>query len=115
MSEPKYKLVMVDRFLSWPLPKDFAPDGGVSFTPLNNPSCWPTGTNLLTAEQARSMIEHMLGGTAIRRGDLVHVCEGPCTGTRATVRLTDGHEALLDLDGRNAGIVVLLEHCMGVA
>lgn len=53
--------MMVDRFLSWPLPKDFAPDGGISFTPLNNPSCWPIGTNLLTAEQARDMIEHLFG------------------------------------------------------
>ena len=51
---------MVDRFLSWPLPKDFAPDAGISFTPINHPDCWPIGTNLLTAEQARNMIEHML-------------------------------------------------------
>lgn len=54
---------MVDRFLSWPLPKDFAPDGGVSFMPLNNPSCWPIGTNLLHAGQAREMIEYILADT----------------------------------------------------
>lgn len=52
---------MVDRFLSWELPKDFAPDGGIEFTPPNNPAFfWPTGTNLLTADQARVMIEHLL-------------------------------------------------------
>ena len=50
---------MVDRFLSWPLPKDFMPDGGVLFKPI--PNHQPIGTNLLTAEQARKMIEHMQG------------------------------------------------------
>lgn len=56
---------MVDRFLSWQLPKDFMPDGGVSFRHVPDargymPS-WPVGTNLLTAEQARAMIEHIMG------------------------------------------------------
>ena len=57
---------MVDRFLSWPLPKDFSPDGGIVFK--NSPDArgyapyQPIGTNLLTAEQARGMIEHILGG-----------------------------------------------------
>jgi hypothetical protein len=67
---------MVDRFLSWKLPNDFHPDGGVSFartyngykdgkftknitlTPKN--PFWPVGTNLFTADQAKAMIEHML-------------------------------------------------------
>ena len=53
--------VMVNRFLTWKLPEDFAPDGGISFGPLpyqthSNPH-WPTGTNLLTADQAREMFE----------------------------------------------------------
>lgn len=51
---------MVDRFLSWPLPKDFAPDGGISFTPSTHPHGWPTGTNLLYADQARAMFEYVL-------------------------------------------------------
>lgn len=56
---------MVDRFLGWKLPKDFAPDAGISFKPTkpdgyDEPGCWPTGTNLLTAEQAREMVKHML-------------------------------------------------------
>lgn len=54
---------MVDRFLSWKLPKDFCPDAGISFKPtkpyevdeLGN-SWWPIGTNLLTADQARQML-----------------------------------------------------------
>ena len=54
----------VDRFLSWQLPKDFAPDCHVSFDPRpdarGNPITWPVGTNLLSAEQATAMFEHCL-------------------------------------------------------
>lgn len=49
---------MVSRFLSWSLPKDFAPDGGISFTPLAH--SWPIGTNVLDHAQARAMLEHVL-------------------------------------------------------
>jgi len=55
---------MVDRFLGWKLPTDFSPDGGVTLTPSHvTPSSplWPTGTNLLTADQARQMFEHAIG------------------------------------------------------
>lgn len=51
---------MVDRFLAWPLPQDFHPDSGISFTPPSNPAWWPTGTNLLSAEQAKAMFEYVL-------------------------------------------------------
>lgn len=51
---------MVDRFLSWSLPKDFSPDCGIRFTPVNHPNSWPVGTNLLTATQAQAMLEHVL-------------------------------------------------------
>jgi hypothetical protein len=59
---------MVDRFLGWKLPEAFHPDAGITFSPahpyagdaLGN-SRWPIGTNLLTAEQAREMIVHLLG------------------------------------------------------
>ena len=58
---------MVDRFLAWPLPKDFAPDCGISFDgrkddEWNKGKTWPVGTNLLTADQARAMLEYVLGG-----------------------------------------------------
>jgi hypothetical protein len=57
---------MVNRFLSWKLPKDFAPDAGISFRPTKpdgyDTHWWPIGTNLLTADQAREMIVHLLGG-----------------------------------------------------
>jgi len=51
---------MVDLFLSWRLPSDFQPDGGISFTSRPIHESWPTGTNLFTATQARGMIEHLL-------------------------------------------------------
>lgn len=51
---------MTDAFLGWNLPKDFAPDAGVSFSPPTNSHGWPVGTNLFTAEQARQMFEHCL-------------------------------------------------------
>ena len=57
---------MVDRFLCWPLPKDFAPDGRIFFDPSPDAAgydpTWPVGTNLLTAVQARQMFEYALNG-----------------------------------------------------
>jgi hypothetical protein len=51
---------IVGRFLTWKLPSDFQPDCGVSFVKPNHPTSWPVGTNLLTATQARDMLEHVL-------------------------------------------------------
>lgn len=57
---------MVNRFLAWPLPKDFAPDGGISFERVSNKGTpheyerHPSGTNLLTATQAEEMVRFML-------------------------------------------------------
>ena len=57
---------MIDRFLTWKLPADFAPDGGISFEKIagaNGPHPFdrePVGTNLLTATQAADMVHHML-------------------------------------------------------
>lgn len=62
---------MVSRFLSWKLPEDFHPDAGISFSPHFNVEYnakqgkppqrhEPVGTNLLTATQARAMLEHVL-------------------------------------------------------
>ena len=59
---------MVDRFLSWRLPDDFSPDAGISFKPTFNEHTAhpmrhnPTGTNLLSAEQATMMIKHIIVG-----------------------------------------------------
>ena len=59
---------MVDRFLSWKLPENFNPDGGVSFDPTYNGfdgkpiKREPSGTNIFDAEQATAMVRHMLDG-----------------------------------------------------
>ena len=54
---------MVERFLSWRLPKDFHPDGGVVFLPTKGRGYdslhWPVGTNLFTADQTRQMFNHV--------------------------------------------------------
>lgn len=60
---------MVDRFLGWTLPKNFSPDGGISFTPpaelypdMKDPDVhWPVGTNLLNAQEAEEMLRFVLG------------------------------------------------------
>jgi len=54
---------MVDRFLTWRLPANFNPDGGVHFDKERlHPQHWPSGTNLLDHTQATEMVRHMLGG-----------------------------------------------------
>ena len=66
---------MVDRFLGWKLPADFAPDAGISFKAEYNEGTprpgkhEPIGTNLLSADQARAMIEYMLAETPTFEGD----------------------------------------------
>lgn len=66
---------MVDRFLSWKLPKNFSPDAGISFTPKYNVGTpyekyhEPMGTNLFDAEQAKSMVAVMLGGISNEQVD----------------------------------------------
>lgn len=54
---------IVNKFLTWQLPKDFSPDCGINFTPPPKDSpeyFWPVGTNLFTAEQAKNMIKYIL-------------------------------------------------------
>jgi hypothetical protein len=55
---------MVDRFLGWRLPENFAPDGGVSYTPPSYAAQvgMPTGTNLFSATEAEAMVRHMVEG-----------------------------------------------------
>ena len=55
---------MVDRFLCWKLPENFAPDAGISFKkeyngPAHPMKHEPTGTNLFDATQAEAMVRHM--------------------------------------------------------
>lgn len=80
---------MVSRFLSWKLPDDFSPDGGVEFRKFwgirREPACQnkPTGTNLLNYPQAKAMVLHMI--TGLPEGD--HEFDGP---------LTDAENAMID-------------------
>lgn len=52
---------LTNRFLSWKLPDDFNPDGGIIFCKIINPGTTrefinrPVGTNLFNAEQAKQM------------------------------------------------------------
>lgn len=71
-------LEMVNRFIGWKLPQDFVPDCGISFDGRkddgwNKSKQWPTGTNLLTAAQAKVMFEYCLAAApkppAVRDGE----------------------------------------------
>lgn len=70
LTEPQIKH-MVDRFLSWRLPENFAPDGGISFKPTFNEHTdyvmkhEPTGTNLFDATQADAMVRYMVEGMPV--------------------------------------------------
>ena len=74
MGWPDVLSTLVDRFLAWPLPETFNPDGGITFEPLGNKGTpqeyrrTPTGTNLLTGEETKQMIEHLLTPTGGRHG-----------------------------------------------
>lgn len=59
---------MVERFLRWRLPQNFAPDGGVTFEKFGNAGTphqyrrEPVGTNLLDFMQASEMVRYMVEG-----------------------------------------------------
>jgi len=63
---------MVQRFLSWSLPPNFNPDGGISFMPHRSVPIdkgvdelvpnKPTGTNLFDRRQATQMVRFMIEG-----------------------------------------------------
>lgn len=48
---------LVNRFLAWPLPKSVCSDACVTDKDYPHPR---SGTNLLTADEARQMLEHVL-------------------------------------------------------
>ena len=53
---------MVDRFLAWPLPDSVSSDVCVSVREYGKEEGWPPrcGTNLLTADEARQMLTHVI-------------------------------------------------------
>ena len=70
-------VAMEGRFLGWKLPKDFAPDGYISFdregANLAPEYSWPIGTNLLTGPQAMNMLDYVTAPLqeAVRTRELV--------------------------------------------
>ncbi len=66
---PEVTNEMVSRFLSWRLPSDFAPDGGITFVSQSRSESGfgPVGTNLFTADQAKAMLFHAVGAPVIHR------------------------------------------------
>ena len=52
---------LVDRFLGWKLPQTFGPDCYISFDreKATNNNSWPIGTNLLTAVEAKEMLQYL--------------------------------------------------------
>lgn len=62
---------MVNRFLSWELPEDFSPDGGIGFVRTAERRHALTGTNLLNAQQAEAMIRHLLYPSPAELLDLI--------------------------------------------
>ena len=84
-ADPPGVNVCVDRFLGWKLPKDFSPDCGISFDAAKLapwPDAWPTGTNLLTATQAKEMFACVLDPMVARlsmSSDLVAALQDPGT------------------------------------
>lgn len=59
---------MAERFLRWPLPENFDPDGGIRFEPVFNAGTphegrhKPSGTNLLDWTQAVAMVRYLIEG-----------------------------------------------------
>ena len=68
---------MVNRFLMWRLPENFWPDCFVSFDreKAKANQIWPVGTNLLGADEARAMLEHVLDVTFIPEWSLLETTQ----------------------------------------
>jgi hypothetical protein len=68
---------MVNRFLGWRLPDTFGPDCFVSFDRERAKAngSWPIGTNLLTADEARAMLEYVLDATFIPEWSLLEATQ----------------------------------------
>lgn len=69
---------LVDRFLAWPLPKSVSSDTCVTVPEYQSPR---SGTNLLTADEARQMIEHLFANETQREPTLADVYKDPIFAT----------------------------------
>lgn len=91
---------MVDRFLSWPLPKGFSPDCGISFDGRGKDARgyekqWPVGTNLFSAEQARNMLEYVVAPTLKYERLLLNNAEKEIDNLRAADQVADQPDAVV--------------------
>jgi hypothetical protein len=66
LDERQVTAAMVDRFLSWPLPKSVCSDTCCSDSKYQFPRF---GTSLLAADEARAMLEHVLRSAQQHGGD----------------------------------------------
>ncbi|MFT4115443.1 hypothetical protein [Bradyrhizobium sp.] len=93
---------LVDRFLSWHLPTDFNPDGGIGYSrpvyatrEAADNHQMPTGTNLFDASQAYQMVRHMVEGMPAEQAeqampdkeavDMMRRCKDEIVGLRAEI------------------------------
>jgi hypothetical protein len=99
---------IVTRFLGWKLPLTFSPDAGISFTPTGYmmsrdesfaKGWWPIGTNLLTADEARAMLEHVLDVTFIPDWSMLQATQASLREHMALARgLRDALQKIADMD-----------------
>lgn len=86
---------MVNRFLTWKLPPTFGPDCFVSFDreKAKANQSWPVGTNLLTADEARAMLEYVL--TPPTFAERCRIAQECLPHAEYRTRLTALHEEML--------------------
>jgi hypothetical protein len=93
---------MVNRFLGWRLPQTFGPDCFVTFDrdKAKANQSWPVGTNLLTADEARAMLEYVLDVTFIPDWSLLEATQGSLREHMLAIRLliAAGHVAQEKVD-----------------
>lgn len=78
MTEEEIVKRLVERFLTWRLPEDFNPDGGIYFQKTYNDGSGkfePVGTNLFNYQQAKEMILYILKGLPEEKPVMVSVAE----------------------------------------
>ena len=102
MTEDRIKY-MVNRFLGWRLPENFAPDAGISFKPEFNEHTAhpmkhePTGTNLLDATQAEAMVRHMVEGLSDKENARLREIEAAAEALSTAMVDSEEHGADYDL------------------
>lgn len=105
---------LVDRFLAWPLPKSVCSDACVTDSNYKFPR---SGTNLLTADEARQMIEYLLAPSAAENterrlqkletlglADAAAFARNPSEGGHTTLQLVGALKELIEASGNMAPV-----------